>query len=192
MSIIPAIPDVVSTANRLSSSTRSSAPRVDGGEPVGHLADVSAFCDRNTVSSCRALGGGQLRLQEGLVDASKLLSALSDSISKRRGQKRNCIGRERMSSSSSTAKENTQMSHQAVMQPALESRESESPAVAFERVLNTEEAAALLQIHPKTLQKMAREGSVPAFRIGDLWRFRASTLDEWLRSGVCSKRHSCR
>ena len=57
---------------------------------------------------------------------------------------------------------------------------------------NTEEAAALLQIHPKTLQKMAREGSVPAFRIGDLWRFRASTLDEWLRSGVCSKRHSCR
>jgi excisionase family DNA binding protein len=84
------------------------------------------------------------------------------------------------------------MSHQAVMQPALESRESESPAVAFERVLNTEEAAALLQIHPKTLQKMAREGIVPAFRIGDLWRFRASALDGWLRSGVCSKRHSCR
>ena len=25
---------------------------------------------------------------------------------------------------------------------------------------------------------MAREGSVPAFRIGDLWRFRASALDE--------------
>jgi excisionase family DNA binding protein len=84
------------------------------------------------------------------------------------------------------------MSHQAVMQPALDSREPESTAGAFERVLNTEEAAALLQIHPKTLQKMAREGTVPAFRIGDLWRFRASALDEWLRSGVCSKRHSCR
>ena len=62
----------------------------------------------------------------------------------------------------------------------------------FEPVLNTEEAAALLQIHPKTLQRMARQGRVPAFRIGDLWRFRASALDEWLRSGVCSKRHSCR
>jgi excisionase family DNA binding protein len=102
------------------------------------------------------------------------------------------IGSERMSFSSSTAKENTQKSHQAVMQPALDSREPESSAVAFERVLNTEEAAALLQIHPKTLQKMAREGTVPGFRIGDLWRFRASALDEWLRSGVCSKRHSCR
>jgi excisionase family DNA binding protein len=84
------------------------------------------------------------------------------------------------------------MGHQAVWRPALDAGESEAPAVAFERVLNTEEAAALLQIHPKTLQRMAREGAVPAFRIGDLWRFRASALDEWLRSGVCSNRHSCR
>jgi excisionase family DNA binding protein len=97
-----------------------------------------------------------------------------------------------MSVSSLNDKENTQMSHQAVMQPELDSRELESLTVAFERVLNTEEAAALLQIHPKTLQKLAREGGVPGFRIGDLWRFRASALDEWLRSGVCSKRHSCR
>lgn len=47
---------------------------------------------------------------------------------------------------------------------------------SFEPVLNTEEAAALLQVHPKTLQRMARQGRVPAFRIGDLWRFRASAL----------------
>ena len=76
--------------------------------------------------------------------------------------------------------------------PSQDSRASESPGVPFERVLNTEEAAALLQIHPKTLQRMARQGVVPGFRVGDLWRFRASALDEWLRSGVCSKRHSCR
>ena len=68
-----------------------------------------------------------------------------------------------MSASGSTAKENTQMGDQAVVQPVLDSRESEPPAMTFERVLNTEEAARLLQIHPKTLQKMAREGSVPAF-----------------------------
>ena len=63
---------------------------------------------------------------------------------------------------------------------------------AFEKVLNTDEAAALLQIHPKTLQRMARRGIVPAFRIGDLWRFRASLLDQWLRSDLSSKSHSCR
>jgi excisionase family DNA binding protein len=62
----------------------------------------------------------------------------------------------------------------------------------FEPVLNTDEAAALLQIHPETLQLMARQGVIPAFRIGDLWRFRASSLDQWLRSGLCSKSHSCR
>jgi excisionase family DNA binding protein len=71
-------------------------------------------------------------------------------------------------------------------------QEMQQHAVTFERVLNTGEAAALLQIHPKTLQRMAREGTVPAFRIGDLWRFRASALDEWVRSGVFSNRHSCR
>jgi excisionase family DNA binding protein len=58
---------------------------------------------------------------------------------------------------------------------------------SFEPVLNTEEAAALLQVHPKTLQRLARQGRVPAFRIGDLWRFRASALDAWLQSGICSK-----
>ena len=62
----------------------------------------------------------------------------------------------------------------------------------FEPVLDTNEAAGLLKIHPKTLQRMARSGRVPAFRIGDLWRFRASALDEWLRSEVSCKRHSCR
>jgi excisionase family DNA binding protein len=84
------------------------------------------------------------------------------------------------------------MSHQAALQSIQDSREPESLADAFERVLNTDEAAALLQIHPKTLQRMARQGIVPAFRIGDLWRFRASSLDQWLRSGLCSKSHSCR
>jgi excisionase family DNA binding protein len=84
------------------------------------------------------------------------------------------------------------MSDQTAAQRALSSEQGQALAIGFERVLNTEEAAALLKIHPKTLQRMAREGSVPAFRIGDLWRFRASALDEWVRSGVSSKRHSCR
>lgn len=51
----------------------------------------------------------------------------------------------------------------------------------FERALTSEEAARLLNIHPKTLQRMARKGQVPAHRIGDLWRFRASELDAWFR-----------
>jgi excisionase family DNA binding protein len=57
----------------------------------------------------------------------------------------------------------------------------------FEPLLDTQRAAALLGIHPKTLQKLARAGTVPCHRIGDLWRFRASELDTWLRTGINSK-----
>jgi len=57
---------------------------------------------------------------------------------------------------------------------------------SFEPLLNSSEAATLLKIHPKTLQKMARAGTIPALRIGDLWRFRASDLDRWLSSVVSS------
>ena len=56
----------------------------------------------------------------------------------------------------------------------------------FEPLLNTEQAASLLGIHPKTLQKLARKGKVPAIRIGDLWRFRATELDLWVRAAVSS------
>ena len=51
---------------------------------------------------------------------------------------------------------------------------------AFEPLLDSEEAAALLKIHPKTLQKLARNGEISAIHIGKLWRFRASALNEWL------------
>ncbi len=60
--------------------------------------------------------------------------------------------------------------------------ESPVPQQQFEPILNSDQAAALLQIHPKTLQRMARQGRIPAHRIGDLWRFRVSELDAWLRS----------
>ena len=52
----------------------------------------------------------------------------------------------------------------------------------FEPLLDSEEAATLLKIHPKTLQRMARNGQVRAVQIGKLWRFRASDLDDWLNA----------
>ena len=48
---------------------------------------------------------------------------------------------------------------------------------AFEPLIDIATAAGLLKLHPKTLQRMARGGDVPAVRIGRFWRFRASQLD---------------
>jgi excisionase family DNA binding protein len=59
-------------------------------------------------------------------------------------------------------------------------------------LVNSRQAAELLGIHAKTLQAMARRGEVPAHRIGDLWKYRESELDSWLRSRVSSVSHSCR
>ena len=53
-------------------------------------------------------------------------------------------------------------------------------ATEFEPLLDSEEAAAMLKIHPKTLQRLARSGEISAVQIGRLWRFRASSLNAWL------------
>jgi excisionase family DNA binding protein len=55
------------------------------------------------------------------------------------------------------------------------------PGALFEPLLDSEEAADLLTIHPKTLQRMARRGTLVGIRIGKLWRFRASDLNKWLQ-----------
>ena len=53
--------------------------------------------------------------------------------------------------------------------------------MTFEPLLSESEAAKFLGgLHPKTVQRMARRGQLPAYRIGRYWRFRASELNEWL------------
>lgn len=52
----------------------------------------------------------------------------------------------------------------------------------FEPLLDSDEAAQLLRIHPKTLQRMARNRQIHGIQVGKLWRFRASDLEIWLRT----------
>lgn len=54
-------------------------------------------------------------------------------------------------------------------------------AQQFEPLLNDREAAQLLgDMHPRTLQRLARTGVVPAIKIGRFWFFRASALNAWV------------
>jgi excisionase family DNA binding protein len=68
----------------------------------------------------------------------------------------------------------SQTSHRKPPRPIADVR------VEFEPLLDSTDAAALLQIHPKTLQRLARAGTVIGIRVGKLWRFRVSALNEWL------------
>ena len=42
-----------------------------------------------------------------------------------------------------------------------------------------EEVSQYLRIHPYTVRRLAREGKIPAFRVGGQWRFRKDEIDKW-------------
>jgi excisionase family DNA binding protein len=75
--------------------------------------------------------------------------------------------------------ENANQNYQPAHENVTEWKEVKSHS-DFEPLLDTEEAAKLLRMHPRTLRTKARRGSVPAVQVGKRWRFRASTLDRWL------------
>ena len=47
-------------------------------------------------------------------------------------------------------------------------------------VRDIRQASDYLGISPDTLYKYASEGFVPAFKLGNRWRFKRSRLDEWM------------
>ncbi len=52
----------------------------------------------------------------------------------------------------------------------------------YEPLLNDAQAAEFLGgLHPKTVQRMARNGLIPHYRWGKCYRYRASELNDWLR-----------
>lgn len=55
-----------------------------------------------------------------------------------------------------------------------------------EPLLDTDQAAAIMRIHPKTLQRYARQGIVRGFQLGSMWRFRASDIDRWISEQLAS------
>jgi excisionase family DNA binding protein len=58
--------------------------------------------------------------------------------------------------------------------------------VVTREVMDIRQAADYLGISADTLYRYASEGFVPAFKLGNRWRFRKSLLDGWMdeKSGV--------
>jgi excisionase family DNA binding protein len=60
-----------------------------------------------------------------------------------------------------------------------------------EAPVSQQHAARFLNMHPKTVLRKAREGSLPAHPVGSdrkRWHFYLSELDDWLRSQVIAGR----
>ena len=47
-------------------------------------------------------------------------------------------------------------------------------------VMDIRQAAGYLGISPDTLYKYASESFIPAFKLGNRWRFKKSRLDDWM------------
>lgn len=53
-------------------------------------------------------------------------------------------------------------------------------ATALERLLTVGELSELLQLHTKTVKRMARDGRLPSIRLVGRLRFRPSDIASWL------------
>jgi len=49
--------------------------------------------------------------------------------------------------------------------------------------LTIPEVAELLRITERTAYSLAREGKLPAMKVGNRWRVARATLEEWSRTG---------
>ena len=60
-------------------------------------------------------------------------------------------------------------------------------------IMTAKEVAEYLHIHPLTVHKYAREGKIPAFKIGTDWRFHKKYIERWIKEksvyNVFSRKH---
>lgn len=78
------------------------------------------------------------------------------------------------------------LDHENSPQPGLNRKPVSSETFVREPLLDTDEAAAIMRVHPKTLQRYARRGVVRGFQLGTMWRFRASDIDRWISERLAS------
>jgi excisionase family DNA binding protein len=52
------------------------------------------------------------------------------------------------------------------------------------QVMTSVEAAEYLKMHVKTVCRLAKEGKIPAKKVGSEWRFLRSVLDHWLAEAL--------
>lgn len=46
-------------------------------------------------------------------------------------------------------------------------------------IMTVRELAEYLRVHPSTIYRLLRHGTLPAFRVGSDWRFSREAIDRW-------------
>jgi excisionase family DNA binding protein len=58
--------------------------------------------------------------------------------------------------------------------------EKETRMADSREVMNIRQASQYLGVSPDTLYKYVNEQKIPAFKLGNRWRFKKSKLDQWM------------
>lgn len=48
------------------------------------------------------------------------------------------------------------------------------------QIMTATEVAQYFGIHQRTLEKLARDGQIPGFRVGSLYRFARGAIEKWM------------
>lgn len=64
--------------------------------------------------------------------------------------------------------------------PESEPPKGRFPKVSREPLISSNQAAAMLKVHPRTVRRLVRCGKIAAVQVGKLWRFKSSTLEAWI------------
>lgn len=54
------------------------------------------------------------------------------------------------------------------------------PLAVEKPVMTIKDVAKYLSVHPMTIYKYAKQGKIPAFKIGSDWRFHRKYIEEWI------------
>ena len=54
--------------------------------------------------------------------------------------------------------------------------------------LTPNEISKILKLHPFTVTRLAREGKLPAFKVGGVWRFRKDQFEKWIAARTNNRR----
>ena len=53
----------------------------------------------------------------------------------------------------------------------------------MKEILTPIEAGEYLNLHARTIHRLAKNGLIPALKVGRRWRFKKAALEEWLLCG---------
>jgi PTS system nitrogen regulatory IIA component len=56
--------------------------------------------------------------------------------------------------------------------------------MASEEILDVKEVAKILKVSTRTVIRLAERGELVSFKIGDLWRFRRSDVDDYIQRQI--------